>query len=242
VSTPHEGPGFPVREGADRLLVPDERAVAYAAAHSLRPTALIEQLVEETERELSDRSVMLTGVFEGGVLAALVHATRARHVLEVGTFTGRSALAIAAELPEGGRITTCEVDPEAAALARRHFEASPYRDRIDLRVGPAAETIAGLPGPFDVVFIDANKSGYLGYYEAVVPKLASHGIVAVDNTLWGGSVADPGDSSEIAEQLRAFNDHVASDPRTRCILLPMGDGLTLIWLGSQESSRSLAGS
>jgi predicted O-methyltransferase YrrM len=227
---PEAGEAFPIREGADRVLVPDERSVAYAAARSLRPTPLIERLSHETERELGERAVMLSGVFEAGLLAALVHVSKARRVLEIGTFTGRSALAMAAALTEGGRIITCEVDPEAAALAERHFEASPFRDRIELHVGPAAETVAELDGPFDVVFIDADKSGYLGYYEAVVPKLAPHGVIAVDNTFWGGSVADPDDRSEIAVQLRAFNDHVASDPRTQCVLLPFGDGVTLIWL------------
>jgi caffeoyl-CoA O-methyltransferase len=230
VATPHKDPVVPVREGADRLLVPGQDAVAYAAARSLRPTSLIERLVEDTERELPDRSVMLSGIFEGAVLAALVHATRAGHVLEIGTFTGRSTLAMAAALPDGGRITTCEVDPEAAEIARRYFDLSPYRDRIDLRVRPADETIASLAGPFDVVFIDANKSGYIGYYEAVLPKLAPHGVIAVDNTLWGGSVADPANESEITVQVREFNDRVAADPLTHCVLLPIGDGLTLIWL------------
>jgi caffeoyl-CoA O-methyltransferase len=227
---PEVGGGFPVREGADRVLVPDERSATYAAAHSLRPTPLIERLTQETERELGDRAVMLSGIFEAGLLAALVHAVRARLVVEIGTFTGRAALAMAASLPEGGRIVTCEVDADAAALAQRQFDASTFRDRIELRVGSAAETVAELDGPFDLVFVDADKSGYLGYYEAVVPKLAPHGLIAVDNTLWGGTVADPADRSEIAVQLREFNDHVAADPRTHCVLLPLGDGVTLIWL------------
>jgi len=224
-----------VREGADRLLVPDARAVAYAAAHSLRPLALVEQLSEETERAFGERAVMLTGVFEAALLTVLVHATRARHVLEIGTFTGRSALAVAAALPEGGRLTTCEVDEEAAALARRTFHASPYRDRIELWVGPALETLATLDGPFDVVFVDADKPAYQAYYEAVVPKLAPHGVIAVDNTLWAGTVADPSDQSETAAVLRAFNDRVAADPRTQCVLLPVGDGVTLIWLAPAKS-------
>jgi caffeoyl-CoA O-methyltransferase len=219
-----------VREGPDRVLVSDERAVAYAAAHSLRPTGLVERLSEETQRDFGDRAVMLTGVFEAGILTALVHATGARHVLEIGTFTGRSALVMAAALPGGGRLTTCEVDEEAAALARRTFDASPYGDRIDLRVGPAGKTIAALEGPFDLVFIDADKGGYLGYYETVVAKLSPHGVIAVDNTLWGGAVADPTDESETTATLRAFNDHVAADPRTQSVLLPVGDGVTLIWL------------
>jgi caffeoyl-CoA O-methyltransferase len=224
--------GFPVREGADRVRVNAGPAVAYAAAHSLRPTALVERLSEETERDFGERAVMLTGIFEAGILTMLVHATRARHVLEIGTFTGRSALAVAAALPDGGRLTTCEVDEKAAAVARRAFDTSPYGDRVDLRVGPARDTVAELPGPFDVVFIDADKGGYVGYYEAVVPKLSAHGVIAVDNTLWGGSVADPSDDSETTASLRAFNDHVAADPRTQCVLLPVGDGVMLVWLAS----------
>jgi caffeoyl-CoA O-methyltransferase len=184
-------------------------------------------VTEATVRDL-DCPVMLSGVLEGGLLAMLVHATAARHVLEIGTFSGYSALAMAAALPAGGRITTCELDERHAAAARRHFAAGEAGRLIDLRVGPAAETIAGLPGPFDLVFIDADKSSYVAYYEAVLPKLSPQGLIVVDNTLWGGAVADPADESETTTTIRAFNDHVAADPRTLQVVLPVGDGMTLI--------------
>jgi caffeoyl-CoA O-methyltransferase len=219
---------LPMREGGDGLMAHSKAAVEYAARHSLRPGPMREEMVLATDRELG-RAYMLSGVLEAGVLTMLVRATRARHVLEIGTLSGVSALAMAAALEPGGRITTCELDADAAALAQQHFDASPFGERVELRLGPALDTIAALPGPFDVVFIDADKGGYIGYYEAVLPKLASHGVIAVDDTLWGGGPADPADVSERTLLMRAFNEHVAADPRAQCVLLPVGDGFTLIW-------------
>jgi predicted O-methyltransferase YrrM len=158
-----------------------------------------------------------------------VHATRARLVLEIGTFSGYSSLAMASALAPEGRIVTCEIDEQAAAMARRHFAASPLGERIELRVGPAGETVKALAGPFDLVFIDADKTGYLGYYEAVLPKLAPHGLIVVDNTLWGGRVLDPSEDADSTVAIREFNDHLLADARTDCVLLPVGDGMTVIW-------------
>ncbi len=172
---------------------------------------------------------MLSDVLDGGLLMSYVHATRARLVLEIGTFSGYSSLSMASALAPGGRIVTCEIDERTAAVARRHFGASPLGERIDLRVGPALGTIDTLEGPFDVVFIDADKTGYLDYYERVLPKLAPHGVIVVDNTLWGGRVLDPSEDSESTRALREFNDHVLADERTECVLLPVGDGMTAIW-------------
>jgi len=124
---------------------------------------------------------------------------------------------------------TCEIDEKNAEVARRHFDATPLGERIDLRVGPAMDTISALDGPFDVVFIDADKTGYVDYYEAVLPKLAPHGVIVVDNTLWGGRVLDPSETSESTVALRRFNEHVLADERTDCVLLPVGDGMTVIW-------------
>ncbi len=205
-----------------------DRALDYAREHSTTTSPLLREVTEATHREL-ERPQMLSGVLDGGLLMALVHAARARLVVEIGTFSGYSTLAMASALARGGRIVTCEIDEKAAAMARRHFDASPLGDLIELRLGPAIETLEALEGPFDLVFIDADKTGYLGYYEAVLPKLAPYGLIAVDNTLWGGRVLDPAEDSEATQAIRRFNDHVYADERTDCVLLPVGDGMTLIW-------------
>ena len=145
-----------------------DRALDYAREHSTTTSPLLREVTEATHREL-ERPQMLSGVLDGGLLVALVHAVRARLVVEIGTFSGYSTLAMASTLAAGGRIVTCEIDEKAAAMARRHFDASPLGDLIELRLGPAIETVEALEGAFDLVFIDADKTGYLGYYEAVLP-------------------------------------------------------------------------
>ena len=200
---------------------------AYATEHS---SQIGEHLLTVAERTRADHpdSGMMVGRLEGAFLEILVHALRAQNVLEIGSFTGYSAISMAAALPPGGRIVTCEVDPEHAAYAREHIAASPYADRIQLREGPAIDTISSLPGPFDLVFIDADKSGYLAYYEATVDKLSPHGLIAADNTLWSGRILEETADSVDTKALQAFNDHVASDPRVRCVQLTIRDGVTLI--------------
>jgi caffeoyl-CoA O-methyltransferase len=170
---------------------------------------------------------MLSGAVEGRFLELLVWAARPRLVLEIGTFSGSAAQFMASALPDGGRVITCEYAPEHAAFARRHLEASPFGDRVEVIEGPALETIAGLDGPFDLVFIDADKPAYIDYYEAVLPKLAERGLILADNTLYSGKVVDPpaeGHSRAIAH----FNEHVAADPRTVQVMLAVRDGITMI--------------
>ena len=200
---------------------------AYAEAHSTPPAPHMAALAEETNATLASPQMMV-GALEGRLLELLVHALGARRVLEIGTFSGYSSLAMAAGLPPGGTIVTCDIDPTAVEVARRHVAASPYADRIEIRLGPAIETIAGLEGPFDLVFIDADKTGYVDYYEAVLPLLSERGLIAVDNVLWGGRVLDPSDTSDDTEAIRAFNDHVAADPRVTQVLLTVRDGVMLI--------------
>ena len=206
----------------------DDRAIQYAREHSTADSPLLREVTEATHRELESPQ-MVSDVLDGGLLMSYVHSTRARLVLEIGTFSGYSALAMAAGLPPGGRIVTCEINEDTAAVAQRHFDSSPFGERIDLRIGPAMETIDSLEGPFDVVFIDADKTGYRGYYEKVLPMLAPHGVIVVDNTLWGGRVLDPAEDSDSTRALREFNEHVLADERAECVLLPVGDGMTVIW-------------
>jgi caffeoyl-CoA O-methyltransferase len=150
-------------------------------------------------------------------------------VLEVGTFTGVSAISMASRLPDGGMLITLEADPATAEIARRHIAASPVADRIELVLADATESIHEVEGPFDVVFIDAWKSDYPVYYEAALSKLAPHGVIVADNVLRQGTVLDPEPLEEEAAAMRAFADRVRADPRVDCAMLTVGDGLLLIW-------------
>ncbi len=200
---------------------------AYIDAHATPLEALLQENHEATYASLSTPQ-MIAGPVLGRLLRFLVSMTAPRLVLEIGTFSGYSALAMAGGLPPEGRIVTCELAPERAEFARGYFDRSPWGDRIEVRVGPALETVRALEGPFDFVFIDADKDGYRDYYEAVVPKLSARGMIAVDNTLYGGDVADPADEGD--RGMAAFNDHVQADERTENVLLSVRDGVTLIRL------------
>jgi predicted O-methyltransferase YrrM len=192
----------------------------YAEEHTTPHTELLEELAEETRATLQVPQ-MLTGPVEGRFLQTLVWSLRARRVLELGTYSGYSSISMAAGLPEGGEIHTCELEEEHAAFARRYIERAGLSDRITVHVGPALETVQRLDGPWDFVFIDADKEGYLDYYEAVLPKLSERGLIAADNTLRGGRVLE-------GDTVSAFNDRVLSDPRVVCVLLTVRDGVTLI--------------
>jgi caffeoyl-CoA O-methyltransferase len=184
-------------------------------------------LAEETNAEFVAPQ-MMTGRLEGRLLELLVFTSRARQVLEIGTFSGYSSLSMAAGLPRDGRIVTCEVDPDVAAVARRHIEASPYADQIEVRVGPALETLEELRGRFDFVFIDADKPTYRDYFEAALPMLSARGLIAIDNTLWSGRVVDEPDADESTRALAALNDALAADERVVCAQLTVRDGVTLV--------------
>jgi predicted O-methyltransferase YrrM len=203
-----------------------EEIERYAEEHTTQPPPLLAALAAETKATLR-APLMLTGPIEGRFLELLVYASGARRVLELGTYSGYSALSMAAGLAEGGRIDTCEVDPEHAEVARRYVARSPYADRITVHEGPALETIAALEGEFDFVFIDADKPNYVNYYEAVLPRLSERGLIAADNTLWSGQVLDP-DDSEGTQAIVAFNEHVRADPRVVSVQLTVRDGITLI--------------
>ncbi len=172
---------------------------------------------------------MMSGSAEARLLEALIVAGGAERVLEIGTFTGFGALAMAAALRAGGHVTTLEVDEGTAAAARRHIDSSPDRERIELIVGDALHTLAGLDGPFDLVYIDAWKADYPAYYEAVVPKLAERGVIVADNLFRGGRALDEHADDESTVGIREFARRVQADPRVHNVLLTVGDGLMLAW-------------
>ena len=199
----------------------------YAEQHSTPAPQALQHLAEETRLNF-DMPQMISGDVVGGFLQMLVYALRPLRVLEIGTFTGYSTLSMAAALPPGGRIISCELNERHAAFARRHIAESAHAQRIDVRIGPALETIAGLDEEFDFVFIDADKVNYINYLEAVLPKLSTGGLIAADNTLWNGDVLDPTIEDAETAALRRFNDKVRSDPGLVCVLLTLRDGVTLI--------------
>ena len=208
------------------FIVPEE-IEAYAEAHTSPPGELLQRLAKETRATL-ERPQMLTGTVEGRFLEFLVYATGAHRILEIGTFSGYSAISMAAALPEDGSIDTCEVDERHAKVARRYIAEAALTDRIAVHLGPALETVSRLEGAFDFVFIDADKENYVNYYEAVLPRLSGRGLIAADNTLWSGRVIDETDDSEATRAIRAFNDHVRKDSRVVSVMLTVRDGVTLI--------------
>jgi caffeoyl-CoA O-methyltransferase len=199
----------------------------YCVAHTTRPDPLFEELAAYTQAHCQ-LPQMLTGPVEGRFLKMLVEISGARHVLEIGTYTGYSALSMAAGLPVDGMILTCDIDPKTTRIAQSFWARSPGGSKIQSRLGPALDTLAALPPDvtFDFVFLDADKENYLNYYEAVLPRLKPGGLIAADNTLWSGKVLAPKEKSDHA--IVAFNARVAADPRVEQVLLSVRDGILLI--------------
>jgi caffeoyl-CoA O-methyltransferase len=207
-------------------VLPDE-IDAYAGEHTSPPTELLARLAAETRATL-DAPQMLTGTVEGRFLEFMVFALGARRILEFGTFSGYSSISMAAALPPGGHIDTCEIEEKHAAVAQRYIDEAGLSDRITIHLGPAMETVERLEGEFDFVFIDADKPNYVNYYEAVLPRLSEGALIAADNTLWSGRVLDDSDDSEGTRAIRAFNEHVRNDKRVVSVMLTIRDGVTLI--------------
>ena len=209
----------------------DEALAAYIQAHSTAPDEVQRDLIEATAA-LGDASVMQISPAQGALMTMLTTLLQPRFAVEVGTFTGYSALAVAKALPPGGRLLCCDISEEWTAIAREHWERAGVSDRIELRIAPAMDTLRSLPPEpaVDLAFIDADKGSYIAYYEELVARLSARGVILVDNALWDGHVADPAQTDPTTEQLRAFNAHVIADERVLVALLPVGDGLSMISL------------
>jgi len=182
---------------------------------------------------------MMSALVEARLLESLIVTSGARHVLEIGSFTGVGALTMAAALPADGMVTSLEINPEIAAVARRHIDASPHGRRVELIVGDALQTISDLEGPFDLVYIDAWKADYPAYYDAVLPKLADTGVIVADNLFYGGAALDASVESEGAVGIREFARRVQEDDRVHNVLLTIGDGVMLAWRRPSVPGREL---
>ncbi len=213
-----------------RLFVVEPNLAAYIAAHSTPPDDVQRRLMAATVAKTGGSARMQIGNDQGSFFEMLVRAIGVEHAIEIGTFTGYSALSIARGLAPGGTLICCDVSEEWTAIAREHWELAGVADRIDLRIAPALDTLAGLPDDqrFDLAFIDADKPNYPHYFEALLPRMRPRGVILVDNTLWSGEVLNADATERDTVALREFNTMVANDPRVRCVIIPMGDGVTMI--------------
>jgi caffeoyl-CoA O-methyltransferase len=200
----------------------------YLVAHGTPPDETQRALIAETQA-LGDISMMQVAPEQGAFLTMLTQVMGARHVVEVGTFTGYSALCLARGLADGGRLLCCDVSEEWTAVARSAWTRAGVADRIDLVIAPALDTLRALPDDptIDLAFIDADKPNYIGYFDELVPRMRPNGVLLIDNVLWGGNVIDASVDDENTRAIRAFNDHAAADERVETVMLPIADGLTL---------------
>jgi predicted O-methyltransferase YrrM len=206
----------------------DPAIADYAVEHSSRLDEVQLELRHVTAERTGDAAGMQIGDDQAVLLEILARAVNARRAVEIGTFTGSSSLALARGMGPEGRLLCLDISEEWTAIARTHWEKAGVADRIELRIGPAIDTLRELPPVlFDLAFIDADKSGYGDYYEELVPRIRPGGLLLLDNTLWGGSVLDEKNDTDDTLAIRAVNDRIAGDERVRAVLLPIGDGLTI---------------
>ncbi len=215
---------------SNRTLKLDDRTYVYLLAHSLREAPALALLRAETASH--PKVNMQIAPEQGQFMQMLVRISGARRAIEVGVFTGYSSLAVMLAMPPDGRLLALDVSEEYTSIARRHWQAAGVADRIELVIAPAKDTLdariaAGESGRYDFAFIDADKTGYLAYYERLMKLVRPGGLIVVDNTLWGGEIANPGNRDTDTMALREFNDVLHKDPRIELALLPVGDGLTL---------------
>jgi predicted O-methyltransferase YrrM len=201
----------------------------YVEAHSTQPDQILRDLAVETESRFGAASGMQIGAEQGAFMTTLARLTGGRRAIEVGTFTGYSAICIARGLTADGTLLCCDVSDEWTSVARDYWKRAGLADRIELRLAPAADTLRGLPAgtTFDLAFIDADKTGYVEYWDLIVPMIRPDGVIIVDNTLSQGRVVDSGNTDANVDGIRRFNDHAVADDRTDLVLLPIGDGVTI---------------
>jgi caffeoyl-CoA O-methyltransferase len=201
----------------------------YLVAHSAPADSLLRELAAETASTFPDAAGMQIGPEQGTFMTLLTRLVDARRALEIGTFTGYSSICIARGLASGGKLTCCDISEKWTSVARRYWQQAGLDDRIELQLRPALETLREMPPSesLDIAFIDADKGGYVSYWDEVVPRMRPGGLILVDNTLYSGRVIDPASTDANTRGIRDFNDHAAADDRVELVLLPVGDGLTL---------------
>lgn len=207
------------------LVPPDIEA--YAEAHSMPESPVCRALREETQRTM-EHAQMLVGPLEGAFLKIMTRLVGATRVLEIGMFTGYSALCFAEALPEDGTVVTCEIDERSVAVARRYFAQTPAGKKITVRMGPALDTMHQLAGPFDLIFIDADKTNYLNYYRRALDLLAPNGVILIDNVLWDGDVLKHPPPDDRTAAIQELNRAVANDPRVHAVLVTIRDGVLVV--------------
>jgi len=202
----------------------------YLVAHGTPPDQLLEELTAATRERFPDAAGMQVAPEQGAFLRLLTRLLGVRRAVEVGTFTGYSAINIARGLPDGGTLICLDVSEEFTSLAREFWTRDGLDDRIELRLGDAVDSLRTMPEEphIDLAFVDAHKPQYIDYYEELLPRLTERGVILVDNVLWSGRVIDPDDQHEYTRAIRRFNDHVAADHRVDAVMVPIADGLTLI--------------
>ena len=202
----------------------------YLVAHGTPPDAVQQALIKETNEKVGDFAMMQIAPEQGAFMTLFTLAVGARKAIEVGTFTGYSALCIARGLPADGHLLCCDVSEEWTAIGRKAWEQAGVADRIELRIAPAIETLRALPkdANVDLAFIDADKPSYASYFEELVPRLRPGGVIMVDNVLWAGTVVDDAAQDDNVQAIRAFNDMVAADERVDAAMIPLGDGITFL--------------
>jgi predicted O-methyltransferase YrrM len=214
-----------------RSTIANDNIVSYAAVHGMQPDDVQRSLIDVTTEKVGDHAMMQIGVDQAAFMSVLAATLRPKFAVEVGTFTGYSALCVARQLADGGRLLCCDINEEWTAIGRDHWRMAGVDDRIDLVIAPALDTLQALPArpTIDFAFIDADKPGYRAYYEEILRRLSPGGVILVDNTLWSGMVLpDSGADDENTIALRAFNDFVAADERVDVAQLTVGDGVTMI--------------
>ncbi len=205
----------------------------YAAAHSWAESDICKALREETHRTM-EFPQMVVGPLEGAFLKMMARLVNAKRILEIGMFTGYSALCFAEALPADGRVTTCEIDEKPAALARKYFPKSPHGGKIEVRMGPALETLRDLAGPFDLIFIDADKANYVNYYRRALELVSTQGVLLIDNVLWSGDVLKQPPPDQSTAAIQELNRLVAADSRVDAVLVTIRDGVLVVRPGPKH--------
>ncbi|MBY0248776.1 MAG: O-methyltransferase [Nitrospiraceae bacterium] len=200
---------------------------AYAQAYSRPESSVCRALREETQRTM-EYAQMVVGPLEGAFLQMMTQLVGAKRVLEIGMFTGYSALCFAESLPVNGTVVTCEINEESAAVARRYISQVPFGSKISIRMGPALDTMGTLTGPFDLIFIDADKMNYLNYYRRALDLLSPNGVILIDNVLWSGEVLKQPPPDDQTAAIQELNRTVANDPRVTAVLVTVRDGVLVV--------------